>query len=122
MALLGLCLLPTEYHAGDDTAHAHSLLQLWADASDGVVHHHDAGAATSHHHEAHAHGPGEPQPEPDLADQQDSAPTASGVLMLLTAILTPPALARSSAAICYAGERLRGHQPRVLLPPPRRRR
>ena len=35
MALLGLLLLPSDYRAGAESAHAHSLIQLWADASQG---------------------------------------------------------------------------------------
>ena len=43
--MLGLCLLPTDYRAGAETAHAHSLFQLWLDAADGGVFHEHAGRA-----------------------------------------------------------------------------
>src|SRR5829696_2912325 len=40
MALLGLLLLPSSYRAGAESAHAHSLIQLWADAANGTIRHH----------------------------------------------------------------------------------
>src|SRR5688572_27726859 len=40
MALLGLLLLPSDYRAGANSAHAHSFIQLWADANTGTVRHH----------------------------------------------------------------------------------
>src|SRR5687768_12233062 len=40
MALLGLLLLPANYRAGAESAHAHSLIQLWTDANNGTVRHH----------------------------------------------------------------------------------
>ena len=40
MALLGLLLLPANYRAGAESAHAHSLIQLWTDVSNGTVRHH----------------------------------------------------------------------------------
>jgi len=52
LALLGLLLLPAHYRAGAETAHAHSLIQLWTDAANGTIRHH------LHHRIAHV-DPGE---------------------------------------------------------------
>ena len=42
-ALLGIGLLPVEYHAGAPVSHAHSSLQLWLEAAGGAIDHHDHG-------------------------------------------------------------------------------
>lgn len=40
LALIGLLLLPSDYRAGAEAAHGHTLMHLWLDAADGAVHHH----------------------------------------------------------------------------------
>jgi hypothetical protein len=122
LALLGVILLPSYYRAGAEIAHAHSLVQLWIDAADGAVHHHEESTAWF-----------EPDPSspasgadfsageerPDVGEHDGSTPTASGVHLLLsvipvlTAVVTGPRLAAGPARC------LTGQTPRVLLPPPR---
>ena len=132
MALLGLLFLPSSYRAGAESAHAHSLVQLWEDASDGKVHHHADGGLS---------GPG-PDPstswfdpavaetgrtgsvglddrDPDIAEQHDSAPAASGVHLLMTAITAIVPLEMGEAPVTVPDRRRTGLSPRVLLPPPR---
>jgi hypothetical protein len=132
MALLGLLLLPASYRAGAESAHAHSLIQLWADAANGTVRHHPG------HGPAHA-APGgsswfdptvgdfETTPSvgfgderPDAAAEQESAPVSSGVHLLLTAMMAIAALGICQAPIDVPDRRHGGLSPRILLPPPRR--
>jgi len=123
LALLGLFLLPMDYRAGADTAHAHSLVQLWGDATDGVIHHHDHGALTTPHHErTGSHGYPEEQTDPDIGDRQDSVPTTSGIAMLLVAMILVPVVVRTPAALSGLSHRPPGFYPPVPLPPPRRAR
>jgi hypothetical protein len=132
MALLGLLLLPASYRAGAESAHAHSLIQLWADVANGTVrHHHDYGLA-------HA-GPGgssswfdptvgdiETNPSvgfgderPDAAAEHQSAPASSGVHLLLTAIMAIAALGICQAPSEVPDRRHGGLSPPILVPPPR---
>jgi hypothetical protein len=132
MALLSLCLLPTDYRAGAASAHAHSLLQLWLDAADGGVFHEHAGRSVasvtlestvswfdptfdleaSDQHLASAHSP-------DLAHQHDSAPAVNGIDLLLAALAFLPLflVARKSEPVVSLP--LSGRFPQVLSPPPR---
>jgi hypothetical protein len=128
--LLGLLLLPADYRAGADAAHAHSLVQLWVDAADGTVQHHHghAGVATKSRVVASWFDPvpagagaesvaiGE---RPDLAEQHESAPAISGVHLLLVVVALLLIVAMSRAPVPAAGRLLAGRSPRVLLPPPR---
>ena len=132
MALLGLLLLPANYRAGAESAHAHSLIQLFADATNGTIRHH-----------LH-YGMGHPDPERssswfdpsvgdtrtsqsailadeplDAAEQQDSAPVSSGVHLLLTSMMAIVALGVGQAPIALPGLRQNGLSPRILVPPPR---
>jgi hypothetical protein len=132
MALLGLLLLPSNYRAGAENAHAHSLIQLWADATNGTIRHHlDHGV--SH--------PGQERPSswfdpaiddtdttasvgfhderPDATAQQESAPMSSGVHLLLTVMTTivAPGLCQVPAEV--PGQRHTELSPRVHVPPPR---
>src|SRR5215213_8827183 len=90
LALLGVILLPSDYRAGAEFPHAHSLVQLWVDAADGIVHHHDAGAtawdevASSSHERGSSLGASEERP--DIGEHEDSMPTTSGIHLLLSAI------------------------------------
>jgi hypothetical protein len=132
MALLGLLLLPANYRAGAQSAHAHSLIQLFADATNGTMRHHLY------------HGLKHPEPEwssswfdpsvgdtrtslaagladerPDAAEQQDSAPVSSGVHLLLTSVMAIVGLGICPAPIAVPGRRHSGLSPRILVPPPR---
>jgi hypothetical protein len=98
MALLGLLLLPTGYRAGAESVHSHSLVQVWVDALDGTIRHtHDRQLAPESVialptswldplvGDAGSAGPiGVDDERPDVAQQQESAPTTSGVHLLLT--------------------------------------
>jgi hypothetical protein len=132
VALLGLLLLPANYRAGAESAHAHSLFQLWAEAANGTIRHHPD------HGPAHAWSGGssswfdpavgdiEPTPSvgfdgqrPDVAAQQESAPVSSGVDLLLTTTIAIVALGIRQAPIDVPDRRLRDLPPRTRVPPPR---
>ena len=132
MALIGLLLLPSHYRAGGASAHGHALVQLWIDAGDGSIRH-------AHHHPASGSGPAvvtswlDPLVEDvgnvgsasiadetlDIADQQETAPLASGFHILIMSV--PVALAVGGLLPPEAGSDgpIAGLSPRVLLPPPR---
>jgi hypothetical protein len=132
MALLGLLLLPSNYRAGATSAHAHSLIQLWADANNGTVRHHvDHGRAhpnpgvTTSWFDPSVGATGSTatmdfaDERPDAAKQQESTPASSGVHLLLTimmAIVTP---GTRQTPIEIAHRRYSGLSPRILVPPPR---
>jgi hypothetical protein len=132
MALLGLLLLPSSYRAGAESAHAHSLIQLWADAANGSIRHH------LHHRLAHpASGFSSSwfdpvvggtetfasvtfhDEKPDAAEQQESAPVSSGVHLLLTSLMAIIALGMGQSPIDVPDRGRRGLSPRILVPPPR---
>jgi hypothetical protein len=132
MAMLGLLLLPANYRAGAESAHAHSLIQLWADAANGTIRHHLVDGQTH----AGARGSsswfdpsvGEPETttsvgiddeRPDAAAEQESAPVSSGVHLLLTTMLAIIALGMCQAPIDVPDRGRRGLSPRILVPPPR---
>jgi hypothetical protein len=132
MALLGLLLLPASYRAGAESAHAHSFIQLWADAANGTVRHHPD------HAPAHT-GPGDASSwfdpivgdiettpsvgfddeRPDAAAEHQSAPVSGGVHLLLTAIMAIAALGICQAPIDVPDRRHGGLSPPILVPPPR---
>ncbi|MDQ3226854.1 MAG: hypothetical protein M3Q50_09530 [Chloroflexota bacterium] len=137
LALLGLFLLPTQYRAGAETAHAHSLAQLWVDAGDGSVHHHDF--VPSHHESGPSHAGGAASwfdpaagagsvgehrehglASLDVGEQHDAAPAASGVHFLAGAMTTVVIAAASRAPIGFASRIPQSLYQRVLFPPPRR--
>jgi hypothetical protein len=126
MALLGLCLLPSNFRGGGELSHGHSLLHLWADAADGHIDHH-------HHYRqtaaplvdwldpvADAAAQSAPDgDEIDVGGHDDSSP-APGTVHFLPATAT--------FFIAFGGARLPSFQnerthvgccPDVLLPPPR---
>ena len=132
MALLSLLLLPADYRAGAESAHAHSLIQLFADAANGTVRHH------------HRHGLAHPAPQrspswfdpsigntgttatagfdderPDAAEHQEFAAVSSGVHLLLTVMMAVVALGGCQSPIAIPDRRQRGLAPRILVPPPR---
>ncbi len=133
LAVVGLCLLPSDYRAGGEIAHGHSLFQLWADSADGIVeHHHQTGslgiiAASSHDwldplipdagmaEESSAAGH-----RADLADQHDSAPASSGIHLLLVGLAIPFGLDGSRVMVFGHGQSMVGRVTRILSPPPRR--
>lgn len=131
LALLSLMLLPTNFRAGAETLHGHSLAQLWIDAADGRIdHHHPAGAhdalvvlgswldprvdLAAPNAEA---APG--QGQPDVGEHEQSTAAPGGIHLLLSFVtFVPPAIA--AAVPTYAVTRPPvGRTPRVLLPPPR---
>jgi hypothetical protein len=132
MALLGLLLLPSNYRAGAESAHAHSLIQLWADATNGTIRHHIDHGLAQHGPERSSSwfdpsvGDTDTAPaadfddeRPDAADQQESVPVSSGVHLLLTTMTAIIALGTCRAPIDVSGRRHSGLSPRILVPPPR---
>lgn len=135
MALLGLLLLPTDYRAGAERAHAHSLVQLWVDAADGAIEHHhlhadpggsrlDPEISTSWFEPSvEVSGSGQSLSvdfeRPDVAEYHESAPVSSGAHLLLAVMTVLIAAGPRQAPIAGPGRSLAGHSPRVLLPPPR---
>lgn len=138
MAMLGLLLLPSSYRAGAETAHAHSLVQLWIDATDGSIHHHDHDFVLDHHESVAPTGGiavswfdpvvdatpggedyGSGVSPPDVGEQQDSAPVSSGVDFLIVAVMTVVIAAAGRAAPVDPGRRPESRFPRLLIPPPR---
>jgi hypothetical protein len=132
MALLGLLLLPSTYRAGAESAHAHSLIQLWADATNGTVRHH------IDHRLAHASsGPSSSwfdpavgntgsvlmtnfdDERPDAMEHQESTPVSSGVHLLLIAMPAIVSFRVCQAPIAAPCRRHSGLSPRILVPPPR---
>jgi hypothetical protein len=123
LALLGVILLPSDYRAGAEFPHAHSLVQLWVDAEDGTVHHHEMGAtawddvaSSSHERESQL---GASEKSPDIGEHEDSMPTTSGIDLLLSAITMLVAAPASQMPAFGPQRRLTGQIPRVILPPPR---
>jgi hypothetical protein len=132
MALLSMFLLPSDFRAGSQFAHGHSLFQLWADASDGHLdHHHEdggplatAGDAASWFDarvdgDAGARSLHTAQRSPDLPGHDDSTPAASGLHLLLIAWAILPVVAISRRPPIDGERRLFGRMPRIPLPPPR---
>jgi hypothetical protein len=132
LALLGLLLLPSNYRAGADSAHAHSLIQLWKDANNGTVRHHvdhswahpSPGISTSWF-DPSVGGTGSTvtlsldDELPDAAEQQESAPVSSGVHLLLMSMMAIVTLGICPAPSESPHRRYRGLSPRILVPPPR---
>ena len=132
MALLGLLLLPSSYRAGAESVHAHSLIQLWADATNGSVRHH------INHGTAHANpGLSASWFDPavgdtgsilkmdlddgrlDVMEHQESTPVSSGVHLLLIAMTVIVSFGACQAPIAAHDRRHSGLTPRILVPPPR---
>ena len=132
MALLSLLLLPTDFRAGAEAPHGHSLFQLWADASDGRVGHHVA-------RELFASGPilsptwfdpvaGETQDirtsglrgeRPDVAGQHESAPVSGGIDLLVTVMAAVVIVGMSEVPLALSDRSSIGLPARILVPPPR---
>jgi hypothetical protein len=132
LALLGLVILPIDYRGGSDQPHAHSLLQLLLDGSDGhLLHTHAASVA----HEAATDeaswfdpgtgSAGESAQIPvadtqvDAGQPHGAASTFSSIPMVLVAMIAVMAPIGSRREIIVGTARLAGRQPRVLIPPPR---
>jgi hypothetical protein len=132
MALLGLLLLPTDFRAGAESPHGHSLIQLWADASDGRLDHHVARELLDS-----GQGPsiswfdpvvGETKDSqaididaerPDVAAQHESASVAGGSDLLVAAVTAVTILGMYQAPLALPERRRAGLPARILVPPPR---
>jgi hypothetical protein len=120
LALVGLCLLPMQMRAGAGQPHPHALLHLLLDARDGSFDHHRDGESSIPQDQTHT---------ADSADETDHArpdlPTfgnslhagggLAGLLVLLIALLLPPATNRVWPPVATWRGRLPGLDP----PPPR---
>ena len=132
MALLSLLLLPADYRAGSEAPHGHSLIQLWADASDGRV----------DHHVAHEHIASDPVPaaswfdpavgetndvrpigledeRPEVATQHESAPVSLSLDLLVTATTAITILRLHQVSRAHSDRKRTGLPARILVPPPR---
>lgn len=125
MALVGLLLLPSNFRAGGEITHGHSLLQLWADAADGHIdhhHHHQAAAPLLDWLDPIADTAAQSAPDQngiDVGGHDDSTP-APGTVHLLPATLTFfLAFAIVRLPSFQKEQTLVGCCPDVLLPPPR---
>jgi hypothetical protein len=132
MALLSLLLLPTDYRAGAEAPHGHSLIQLWADASDGRVDHHvdhellasDPVPSTSWFDPAVGEtnvirSSGLDDEHPDIAAQHESAPLSGGIALLVTATTAVTILRMNEAPRALSDRKRTGLPARILVPPPR---
>ena len=132
MALLGLLILPSNYRAGAESAHAHSLIQLWTEATNGTVRHHiDHG--TAHPSPGFSYSWFDPSvgdtgatlsmdfedERPDAMEHQESAPVSSGVHLLLTSMTAVVCLGVCQTPIAALDRLHSGLSPRILVPPPR---
>ena len=123
MALMSLVLLPVNYRAGAELAHAHSLPQVLLDAANGTVHHHGKGVAdwlepaVSDDVGVAATMAGDEKP--DAGQQQDSAPVTSGIHLLLVVAALLALAAAGSSLDPVRPRKLAGRVPRILAPPPR---
>jgi hypothetical protein len=132
LALLSLFLLPSDYRAGGESVHGHSLIHLWADAADGRVEHHHHGGVIPPAHAGRADwldprvesdvatGPvPSSQDRPDVPEQHDSAPASSGIHFVLVAMTLLPAVA-VVRHLPFGNDRpLIGCCLKIPLPPPR---
>jgi hypothetical protein len=132
MALLSLLLLPTDFRAGAEAPHGHSLFQLWADASDGRVDHH-----VVHELVASGHGLSTSWFDPtvgetnsnrssdldderlDIAAQHESASVGSGLDLLVMATIVVAILGLIEAPRALSDRACTGLPARILVPPPR---
>jgi hypothetical protein len=132
MALLSLWLLPTDYRAGAEAPHGHSLIQLLADASDGRINHHVD-------HEHFASGPvlsttsldpaeGEKKnirsnaigdQLPDIAAQHELASVSGGIDLLVAAVAAIAILGMIEMPRALSDRTSTGLPARILVPPPR---
>jgi hypothetical protein len=130
LAIVGLLMFPCDFRAGAEFAHPHSLLQLLLDAADGTIDHHHADDLDAAHRQAvdwldpvvgvalaTAHT--DRHAQPDVGDQQQSAPSISALPLLLAGVALLPPLAGGAMPAPAPVRRLAGRMPRVLVPPPR---
>jgi hypothetical protein len=130
MALLGLLLIPSDYRAGAEFPHAHSIVQLWFDTGDGTVHHHHELPATAQTNATDWFDPAGGVSTPsaldaaedegiDVGAHHDSAPVSSDAQMLLVAMVLMPAIESGRSPRPRSSRLLAGRSPRIPLPPPR---
>ena len=132
MALLSLLLLPSDFRAGAEAPHGHSLIQLLADARDGRIDHHGdrahvasgpllstawfdpaAGKTNSNWFTSPC------EERPDIAAQHESAPMASGPDVLMMATMVVAILGMIEAPRALSDRTRAGLPARILVPPPR---
>lgn len=127
-------LMPVNYRAGTDHAHAHTTFQLWIDAATGQSHHHHGDkdqqhvARSAHGSNAHRHtdvvvtiGDAPASEQPDTAEPVSSHmpvqhANAIGALGVLIALLSVVSVLRS----CWPGGRRLTGVAHLLDPPPPR--
>jgi hypothetical protein len=124
LALLGLLIIPIDYRGGDAHPHAHSLLQLVLDASDGILLHDHADPRPAFSGSEHRSWF-----EPDTAVTSSERGTSegathgvvdsySGIPFLLAALVTVTFAVGFGIERSSDSHRLRGRIPEILCPPP----
>ena len=123
--LLGLLMLPVNYHGGAEVAHPHAIVQLLIDAAHGSTDHHRRWG----HHDGTSHQtlPAKPRPETTVASSSLDAPRLTEVTPAHERPLLVPALAvlglflllTQAAPIWGVAVSLVGRRPRPDVPPPR---
>lgn len=132
MALLSLLLLPSDFRAGAEAPHGHSLIQLLADARDGRIDHHgdrehvtsgplpltawfDPAAGEMKSNRSN----GLDDERPDIAAQHESASVSSGPDVLMMATMVVAILGMIEAPRALSDRTRAGLPARILVPPPR---
>ncbi len=122
-ALFALVLLPVNYRAGAELAHAHSLPQVLLDAAHGTVHHHGNGVADwlepAVNDDVAVAATMAGDEKPDAGQQQDSAPATSGIHLLLVVASLLALVVAGSSSVQARPRKLAGLVSRVPAPPPR---
>ena len=130
LALLSLMSLPSNFRAGADALHGHSLVQLWADAADGRVDHHlHHGTAAEvvrlqsdwfdPRVELDAPAPWSGLVQLDVSEHDDTTPAPGGIHLLLATFALVPPVGAAARPLVTARRPLAGRTPGVLAPPPR---
>lgn len=129
LALVGLFLLPSDFRAGSESIHGHSLVHLLIDAADGRIDHRHADndglrpVAVLDWLDPSVQDPAASDVRSagsiDVGEHQESTSVSSGVHLLLVPLMLVPALVGPRQRAIVPGVRLTGRSPLVLLPPPR---
>jgi hypothetical protein len=104
-------------------------MQLWLDAADGTIHHHD-GQALALQNSADWFDPTSGVSSSsaldaagdkgvDVGEQHDSAPVSSDAHLLLMVLILLPAIEAGRLPLPRSSRSLPGRTPRIPLPPPR---
>jgi hypothetical protein len=124
LALLGLLIMPIDYRGGDTHPHAHSLLQLVLDASDGVLlhDHADPRPTSGGTVQRSWFDPDTPVTSSERGTSEGAThgvvDSYSGIPFLLAALVTVTFAVGFEIEKSIDSDRLRGCIPEILCPPP----